>query len=351
VIQFLTVQLITTFAAGVFLAPFRHRDLPLPAEAILFGFPSAMMLSLVVSVLFPRLNRLRYLPSVICRSFFLIAAVNVGFAIGLWLYGCAQLDKKPFDPDVIRFVQNNAIRPDVRYGALFVVAALLVYAAFEQLTRRLGPGSLEALLMGKYHHPRREDRIFMFLDLKDSTGLAERLGELKFSALLRDFFRDLTPAIIESGATVAEYVGDEAVLTWTLRKGLRRARCVGAYWIAKRTLERKSDWYLQRYGVCPDFKAGMHCGSVVATEVGEVKVELVFHGDVLNTTARLTSLCSELGTDLIVSKELADQLPEVPGLVFHDLGTHALKGKDNAVPVVTPVALPTRKHAETVKAR
>jgi adenylate cyclase len=34
-------------------------------------------------------------------------------------------------------------------------------------------------------------------------------------------------------------------------------------------------------------KAGAHVGRVVATEVGTIKSEIVFHGDVVNTTARV----------------------------------------------------------------
>ena len=47
---------------------------------------------------------------------------------------------------------------------------------FRQLDRILGPGVLLSYLLGRYHRPHREARIFMFLDLKSSTSLAEELG-------------------------------------------------------------------------------------------------------------------------------------------------------------------------------
>ena len=35
------------------------------------------------------------------------------------------------------------------------------------------------MLVGKYHQPRVEDRIFLFIDLKDATECAEQLGHIE----------------------------------------------------------------------------------------------------------------------------------------------------------------------------
>ncbi len=56
----------------------------------------------------------------------------------------------------------------------FVLYVIIVF--FRQLDRLLGPGVLLRYVLGRYHQPRRERRIFMFLDLKSSTSLAEALG-------------------------------------------------------------------------------------------------------------------------------------------------------------------------------
>ena len=44
----------------------------------------------------------------------------------------------------------------------------------------LGPGVLFAFVAGRYHHPRREERILLFVDMRASTAIAERLGEERF---------------------------------------------------------------------------------------------------------------------------------------------------------------------------
>jgi hypothetical protein len=48
-----------------------------------------------------------------------------------------------------------------------------------QLNRMLDPGTLVNLLPGRYHRPVAEARIFMFLDLNDSTAIAELRGKVE----------------------------------------------------------------------------------------------------------------------------------------------------------------------------
>lgn len=62
--------------------------------------------------------------------------------------------------------------------------------------------------------PREEDRIFLFLDLNSSTVLAEELGHIRYSELSKCCLADLALSVKKYKATVYQYVGDEAVLSW-----------------------------------------------------------------------------------------------------------------------------------------
>lgn len=64
----------------------------------------------------------------------------------------------------------------VYWGINVFIALFLV-----QVGEKFGPGVPLGFLRGQYHRPKEEDRIFMFLDLKSSTTLAEQLGHLKYS--------------------------------------------------------------------------------------------------------------------------------------------------------------------------
>ena len=59
---------------------------------------------------------------------------------------------------------------------IYVISIDLLINTFRQLNLMLGVGNIAKLLVGKFYHPREEQRIFMFLDLQSSTQLAEKLG-------------------------------------------------------------------------------------------------------------------------------------------------------------------------------
>jgi adenylate cyclase len=214
-----------------------------------------------------------------------------------------------------------------------VGVAALINFGFE-IQKKLGPGILTSWLTGKYYTPREEELAFMFVDMKDSTTLAEQLGALKFSALVRDFFRDMTVPLTESGGRISHYIGDEAVVYWRPETAFNAKGCISFFFWFADTLSERAAYYQTTYGTVPSFKAGAHIGQVVATEVGEVKSEIVFHGDVLNTTARIETMCNELGHDLLLSRSLAGKLRVPANVVMTALGPIRLKGKADDLELV-----------------
>ncbi len=103
--------------------------------------------------------------------------------------------------------------------------------------------------------------------------------------------------------------------------------------LAEKEIAKRADYYQDRYGVVPSFKAGVHMGSVVVTEVGRAKSEIVFHGDAVNATARVTGLCSTLERDFLISDLIAGRLPECD-FVLEPLGKHELKGKSETLGII-----------------
>ncbi len=55
----------------------------------------------------------------------------------------------------------------------FILVSSIVYAFVKIATERFGRGVFIKILMGSYKNPKEENRIFMFLDLKGSTNIAE----------------------------------------------------------------------------------------------------------------------------------------------------------------------------------
>jgi adenylate cyclase len=96
-------------------------------------------------------------------------------------------------------------------------------------------------------------------------------------------------------------------------------------------LQRKSDYYKNKYGFVPEFKAGLNLGPVTVAEVGEIKKELAYHGDVLNTAARIQGTCNDYQKKLLISEQIKTYFEQHPALEFAFLGDVMLKGKAQAV--------------------
>lgn len=206
-----------------------------------------------------------------------------------------------------------------------------------QVNDKYGPGVFVSFLMGKYFHPRREERIFMFLDLRGSTSIAERLGESAYFNFLKELFRDITPGILNAKGEIYQYVGDEVVISWKNEVGAAKANCVQCYLNIQQILSERADYYQEHYGgEIPEFKAGLHSGYVMVGELGIVKREIAYSGDVLNTTARIQSKCNDLGVNILLSKHLIQELKSPPdSFQLTPVGELSLRGKQEAVMLYT----------------
>lgn len=207
----------------------------------------------------------------------------------------------------------------------FLVIFLITFV--RQVSQKFGPGILWKMLKGTYHQPQEDQRIFMFLDLKSSTTIAEEIGHIKFSEFIQDCFYDLNEIVPTFKAEIYQYVGDEAILSWSNEDGFKNSNCVEVFFAFMQKLQEKSDYYITKYGRVPEFKAGLHFGKVTIAEVGVVKKEIAYHGDVLNTTARIQDQCNTLQQKLLVSKALFKELILKSPLTSVEIGEVHLKGK------------------------
>jgi adenylate cyclase len=204
-----------------------------------------------------------------------------------------------------------------------------------QVSDKFGPGILWKFLTGKYYHPREEERIFMFLDLKSSTTIAEKTGSNKFFRLLKEIFGDITEPIINSRGEIYQYVGDEVVVTWPSKRGLSENNCLVCFYQIKLALEKRTEHYLAEYGLVPFFKAGMHIGEATVGEIGIIKKDIVFSGDVLNTTSRIQGECNKHDVDIILSSTLLQRMPVNGEYKKIPLGEIQLRGKEEKVSLIT----------------
>jgi adenylate cyclase len=217
---------------------------------------------------------------------------------------------------------------------IYFFCMTLVITFINQVNRKYGPGVLVPLLLGRYRSPKEEERIFMFMDLKSSTSAAETLGHLKYSSFIRDCFSDINEMLYPFSAQVYQYVGDEIVLMWPSSEGLREHFCIRFFFEVRKQFESRADHYISNYGFIPQFKAGLHMGKVTAVEIGEIKKDIAYHGDTLNTAARIQSVCNDHGSDLLASEHLIEQIGVHERFAYNHFGKILLKGKLEEVGIV-----------------
>jgi adenylate cyclase len=246
---------------------------------------------------------------------------------GLFLDQSFSADKSIFHPDVVKGVTIYLSGTGVWAFVIHWTAVIILTQVFIQVSDSFGYGVLHNFILGRYNKPKEENRIFMFLDIRSSTTIAEKLGHIKYHNLLNDFIDDINDSIIFSKGEIYQYIGDEVTVSWTMKNGIENENCLKCFFNIVDEIKNKSSRYLERYGIIPDFKTGLHCGEVTIGEVGVIKKEIVFTGDVLNTTARIQELCNTYNVRLLVSKKLIDLLQIENRYLIKAIGEITLRGK------------------------
>ncbi|MEO1655810.1 MAG: adenylate/guanylate cyclase domain-containing protein, partial [Bacteroidota bacterium] len=253
-----------------------------------------------------RLTHLSFGPKLILKTAFYISLMVIFLILLSFFLNMTFYQASFYDPQVVRrvmvFVSTIAFWSTILYISLLTGITLFI----SQISDHLGLPVFEGLLQGRYYKPRREERIFMFLDLKSSTQIAEELGHIRYFELLKKYYAQMSEAIILCRAEVYQYVGDEIILSWPLARGLKEANCLRCFFEIKDSFQDNEAEFRKEFGLMPQFKAGVHFGEVTTGEIGELKREVVFSGDVLNTTARIQSLCNQLEAKLLISAALLD---------------------------------------------
>ncbi len=285
---------------------------------ILIGIPYALIEILFDRILKPKI----YLGlSILIRTISYLILLVITITLIMVIAEVKMGINLPNEPGWWR--SNRAFWVFIAYFGLFSI----VFSFLKIARERFGRGTFFRILVGKYAKPIEENRIFMFLDLKSSTTIAEQIGNLAYSAFIRDCFLDLNNIIAKFDAEIYQYVGDEAVLCWKYNKGIRRNNCVALFFEFQKRLQQRGHYYQGKFGLIPEFKAGLHGGKLVVVEVGSVKKDLAYHGDVINTAARIQGQCNKFGENLLVSGDLLRDMKIGKGYLSKKISGLKLRGK------------------------
>ncbi|WP_281683325.1 adenylate/guanylate cyclase domain-containing protein [Zunongwangia profunda] len=287
---------------------------------LILGLSFGSLFGLLNSLVYPQyIKSNSFIKNLLIRALFFLLVFFISYIILIVVYHSNFLisykeKELPLDNSILIF--------------LFITVLINAFCDFVLLVRKnIGPSYFWYLLKGKYIKPREEERIFMFLDLSSSTTIAEKIGHLKFSLMLQECFQKLSSIILDYEAEIYQFVGDEAVLTWKINQRSNLEDCVSLYFHFTQILIHHKDQFIKKYDCVPQFKASLHMGKVTMTLVGDIKTEIVFHGDVLNTAARIQSLCNLYKSHLLISNTFYSKLKKMENYNFHPIQNVSLTGK------------------------
>lgn len=238
-----------------------------------------------------------------------------------------------FDLSYVGVLQSEEFSNYIFYQDFYIaITYALVFALSvnftRMLSRKMGQGVLLSQITGTYFKPVKQERVIMFMNIANSSQISQKLGGMEFHRFLNMLFFDITEPIVHRSGIIYEYVEDLVVITWSMNKGIRNANCIRMFYELNHKLEQLKEKYYTKFGLFPKLKASLHCGTVVRAEIGDVKTQIVLHGDVMNTTSRILDKCHELDKDLLASVQLIYRI-EIPKIYDKEsVGIISLKGKE-----------------------
>jgi adenylate cyclase len=302
-------------------------------EAILLREVNVLLLSLIigfimVSILRQFLRTSSLWMNLMVKTLILVlVAMIMNFVI--YVSYLMLLRDVPWSEAINRFWENTTrpawIVPKMtEWVLLFIVTQLAI-----EINEKYSRGVFFDIMAGKYLQPQEEERIILFVDLRNSTPIAEKLGHKEYFEFIRDFIYCISAGIMEHDGRIYQYVGDEIVAWWPSSR-INAKKAISSLLESRKIINKNTEVFKRAYDMLPEYKAGMHSGNVTVGQVGISKKELVMSGDTINTASRIRSACNDLNQKFLVSKDFLD-LTGLEDFQVESMGEVDMKGKNNVM--------------------
>ena len=227
-----------------------------------------------------------------------------------------------------QYYNDYLMKGDFSVAVVYSMFLAFTVNFIRMISRKLGQGVLISYVRGTYYSAVHQARVVMFIRLKDSDRILKKLGPETYFNFLNDMYFDYSLPVVANRGIIYEYVEDLAVITWSVDKGLDRGNAIKTFFKIREALENRRESYIQKFGIFPDVRASLHIGSIVRSEIGEVKAQIVLHGDTMNTTARMLNFCLDEDLDIVTSRTLIHMLELPDGIDKEEIGQIRLRGKE-----------------------
>ena len=230
------------------------------------------------------------------------------FAIAVFMLGVMAINIALLGPmhDTAHAVRGNDELPRIVYVLPLLVLATLAALMTLRIIGYVGGKNLLYLLTGHYRRPREERKIFLFLDMKNSSAMVERLGAVSARALIGKFFFDVSGPITDLGGEIYRYTGDGLVAVWSWKSGSKKSRIARTVDAIAAAVRREAEVYRNDFGQLPEFRIGIHGGPIIVCEEGDTRRAIGYYGETIHIAARLEQEARVLDHDCLLSAEIAE---------------------------------------------
>jgi class 3 adenylate cyclase len=211
---------------------------------------------------------------------------------------------------------------------LFAVVGIVVM----RTAHFIGIETLFHLTVGTYHRPVLQEKVLVFLDINNSTALAEELGAVRTKSLVGKFLFDISKPITDHGGDIYLYKGDGLIALWDWREAVRGNRILRTIDAIFATIRRERREYLEQFSVVPSFRIGVHGGEVVVSEQGDTKRAIGVYGTTINIAARMEEAAKTYNVACAISGDVAENLRGEEGRLIA-IGHEKIRGSAVEIPI------------------
>ncbi len=218
----------------------------------------------------------------------------------------------------------------------FVIPVVIAFSVIGIVVMRtvhfIGIETLFHLTIGTYHRPVVEEKVLLFLDINNSTGIAERLGAIQTKSLVGKFLFDVSKPITDQGGEIYLYKGDGLIALWDWREAVKEDRILRAIDAVFATIARERREFLELFGIVPSFRIGVHGGEVVVSEQGDTKRAIGVYGATINIAARMEEAAKAHNVSCAVSGDVATALVD-DDRRLRPIATEKVRGSAVEIPI------------------
>ena len=310
------------------------------------ALPGVWLVPLLLS-----LGAVRYRPWVQVWATFLLV---LGLSVAVIALG--------FDPDgpaaeVSQQVSHLfSIAPTLVRGVLLaltgLIAAVVMWRTRTLLLRAVAEASHRAELarflpaeiaplvnsdqLAAWRQGRRQQVSILFVDMRNSTELAEHMDPMQLSVLMVSFRRRVLQAAGETGGVVDKFIGDGALIVFGIPEP-RPDDAARALLCARKLLHHIDRWNLKRrFDPLVRIGIGVHTGQVYCGLVGDdARLEFTVLGDAVNVAARIEDATKQFGRPLLASESVVAAAGELNR--WRVISGEPLRGRTDVIRVLAPV--------------